>query len=478
VIDRQQILDFSRELGLASEIVEKDYALGWLLGGIFNHPVLKSEWVFKGGTCLKKCYFETYRFSEDLDFTLRNSAHLKEDFLIATFGEVTTWVYENSGIELPADSIAFEVYTNPRGKHAVQGRVGYRGPMQRRGSVPRIKLDLTDDERLVLAPVWREVHHPYTDKPATSFQALCYPYEELFAEKMRALAERMRPRDLYDVIHLYRHDDTTCDRGLVVRTLQEKCAFKGIPVPSALALQNRSERAELEAEWQNMLGHQLPQLPPFSQFFEELPLVFEWLFGTPQRPAMRAYPIAGNVDVSWQPPPMVHVWGRAVPLEAIRFAASNRLCVDLDYVDVEGHRGQRLIEPYALRKTMDGEIIVLATRHDNGEPRSYRVDRIRGAEVTTTSFVPKYTVELTASGPLSIRSTAPSASTRGMGFGSSTLSRSGRSSFSSGPTYVIQCTVCGRRFSRKTHDTDLNPHKNKSGFDCSGRIGILVNTKY
>jgi len=50
VIDRQQILDFSRELGLAPEIVEKDYTLGWLLGGIFNHPVLKSEWVFKGGT--------------------------------------------------------------------------------------------------------------------------------------------------------------------------------------------------------------------------------------------------------------------------------------------------------------------------------------------------------------------------------------------------------------------------------------------
>jgi len=28
------------------------------------------SWAFKGGTCLKKCYFETYRFSEDLDFTL------------------------------------------------------------------------------------------------------------------------------------------------------------------------------------------------------------------------------------------------------------------------------------------------------------------------------------------------------------------------------------------------------------------------
>jgi predicted nucleotidyltransferase component of viral defense system len=35
--------------------------------------VMKTEsWVFKGGACLKKCYFETYRFSEDLDFSLRD----------------------------------------------------------------------------------------------------------------------------------------------------------------------------------------------------------------------------------------------------------------------------------------------------------------------------------------------------------------------------------------------------------------------
>jgi hypothetical protein len=141
VIDRQEILEFSRELGLASDIVEKDYVLGWVLAGIYGHAALKTEWVFKGGTCLKKCYFETYRFSEDLDFTLKNAEHLKQPFLDTAFAEVGAWIYEHSGIEVPADSIRFEVYTNPRGKTSVQGRVGYLGPMQRRGSVPRIKLN-------------------------------------------------------------------------------------------------------------------------------------------------------------------------------------------------------------------------------------------------------------------------------------------------------------------------------------------------
>jgi predicted nucleotidyltransferase component of viral defense system len=71
-----------------------------LLAGIFNNALLTTEWVFKGGTCLKKCYFETYRFSEDLDFTLKSTEHLDEQFLVATFREIAEWIYEQSGIEI------------------------------------------------------------------------------------------------------------------------------------------------------------------------------------------------------------------------------------------------------------------------------------------------------------------------------------------------------------------------------------------
>jgi predicted nucleotidyltransferase component of viral defense system len=59
-------------------VVEKDYVLGWILAGMYGHEELAESWVFKGGTCLKKCYFETYRFSEDLDFTLRTATLTKK----------------------------------------------------------------------------------------------------------------------------------------------------------------------------------------------------------------------------------------------------------------------------------------------------------------------------------------------------------------------------------------------------------------
>lgn len=156
-------MDFSREFGLTAHVVEKDYVLGWVLAGISQHPDLATTWVFKGGTGLKKCYFETYRFSEDLDFTLTDAAHMQEAFLTQAFADVSGWVYDAIGIEIPKDNIRFDIFQNPRGGICAQGRLGYRGPLQPRGDLPRVKLDLTPDEVLVLKPSIQEVHHPYSD---------------------------------------------------------------------------------------------------------------------------------------------------------------------------------------------------------------------------------------------------------------------------------------------------------------------------
>ncbi|MGB1096146.1 MAG: nucleotidyl transferase AbiEii/AbiGii toxin family protein, partial [Paracoccaceae bacterium] len=85
MISKDEILEMADETGLTPNVVEKDYVLGWLLAAVTANPVLSPVWVFKGGTCLKKCYFETYRFSEDLDFTLTDEAHLDESFLLEQF---------------------------------------------------------------------------------------------------------------------------------------------------------------------------------------------------------------------------------------------------------------------------------------------------------------------------------------------------------------------------------------------------------
>ena len=55
---------------IREDVLERDDCLAWFLSGL-SQSELRSVLAFKGGTALKRCYFPDYRFSEDLDFTLR-----------------------------------------------------------------------------------------------------------------------------------------------------------------------------------------------------------------------------------------------------------------------------------------------------------------------------------------------------------------------------------------------------------------------
>jgi len=66
MIPQRELARLRAEWTLDQGVIEKDYVLGWLLAGIAQHEALKQTWVFEGGTCLRKCYYETFRFSEDL----------------------------------------------------------------------------------------------------------------------------------------------------------------------------------------------------------------------------------------------------------------------------------------------------------------------------------------------------------------------------------------------------------------------------
>src|SRR5260370_25068774 len=125
MIDRPGILQAASLFSLLPKVVKKDYVLGWILVGINAHEKLAESWTFKGGTCLKKCYFETYRFSEDLDFTISDEAHLDSAFLTNAFRDVGRWIYDETGIEIPVDQLRFEVLRNPRGGLSSDARAYY-----------------------------------------------------------------------------------------------------------------------------------------------------------------------------------------------------------------------------------------------------------------------------------------------------------------------------------------------------------------
>lgn len=277
MISKQEIMTHASELKLAPNIIEKDYILNCILAGIVANQELEKNWVFKGGTCLKKCFFEEYRFSEDLDFTLLRSDHVNEIFLQNQFERISRWIYSQSGIEIPVELIQFEVYKNPRGNLSAEGRISYKGPMQRRGNLPRIKLDLTADEKIVLTPESRKLYHPYSDILCKETMIQTYCIEEIFAEKLRALSDRLRPRDLYDVVHLHQDQRWQPDKNKLLISLKQKCAYKNIEIPTISSMLKRTELNELKTEWKNMLSHQISDLLPFDYYWQELPGVLMWI---------------------------------------------------------------------------------------------------------------------------------------------------------------------------------------------------------
>jgi predicted nucleotidyltransferase component of viral defense system len=450
MIGRPAIVERVAEWHLREDVIEKDYVLGWLLWGIGSDPILANGWVFKGGTCLKKCYVETYRFSEDLDFTVIPGGPTDEASAKEALQRVVARVQEESGLDFAARAIVMRA--RPGGS-SLEGRVYYRGP--RGAQEPAsIKVDLSIAETVVRPPVLRAISHPYPDALPGPATVRCYSYEEVFAEKLRAMAERGRPRDLYDIVNLYWRPDFRDHADLVRSTLEEKCLAKGIPMPTADSIAAASTRVELESEWEHMLGHQLPTLPPFLHFWSELPGLFDWLDGRARAPMLPHIPLGADDDPTWSPPPTVATWKSGIPLESVRFAAANRLCVEL------GYRGStRVIEPYSLRRGRDGQLLLYAIKAETRQVRSYRVSRIQTVNVTTRPFRPVRPIELPSRGLLPAPATSRRASRGRL----------------TGNVYILECASCGRHFRRTRRTTTLTAHKDAYGERCYGRYGSIVN---
>ena len=383
--DKVEIKEFAAKMGLRADIVEKDYVLGWLLAGISVHKKLSENWIFKGGTCLKKCHFETYRLSEDLDWTVLNTKHIDERFLINVFKEISDWVYQNSRIELPKDLISFKVYKK-KGVVSVRGKIGFKGPLLKKVNLPKIHLDLTADEVLAGQPIKMRVRHPYTDEPEEGISVFCYSYAEIFAEKTRALAERARPRDLYDIIYLFRNKAFLSDRKLLLSVLKKKCDYKKMNMPDFESIKNHPKIDEMKSEWENMLERQLPVLPPLESFWRDLPLFFNWLnSGDTEKPLGKIT----KAQELWRIGEIKNVYSADFVIEKIKFCAINRICVKLDC------QGKNfIVEPYSFRKNKEGCILLYGCYQKTGKPDIFKIKDIQLAEGTRIDFSPRYAVEI------------------------------------------------------------------------------------
>jgi predicted DNA-binding transcriptional regulator YafY len=141
-------------------------------------------------------------------------------------------------------------------------------------------------------------------------------------------------------------------------------------------------------------------LPPFDSYWAELPSFFSWLDHpesamADELPAIPAKSEGEITTTAIEPgSPNFSV------LECMRFAAVNRLCVELDYRKESGQRSTYTIEPYSLRITREGNLLLYGVKLPAGEIRCFRTDRIIGATVTKQSFAPRYSIDFIPERPV------------------------------------------------------------------------------
>jgi predicted nucleotidyltransferase component of viral defense system len=250
-------------------VVDLDYSLGWFIAALYRNDDVHKRLRFKGGTCLRKCYFPEYRFSEDLDFTA--TGVLTPEALETYINQACRWVIERDGPDYNAASRRIEVVEDEYGAESIQVRLYYRGPLRWGGSPRAIRLDITRHEKLCLPAANRVLIHPYSDQHiAVSNPIPCYDLAEVLAEKLRAIGGQRQfaiSRDLYDI------------HRLVVSGVSGESAIHIIPMKfkareveiTGLTVDNILQRLhEFQIDWDRRLAYlvSMEQETAFAQAFE------------------------------------------------------------------------------------------------------------------------------------------------------------------------------------------------------------------
>lgn len=267
MILQKEISNISIQKGVIKSTIDRDWTLGHFLDAIYSNPVLRQKLIFKGGTCLKKCYIPDYRFSEDLDFTSNDkNFKLTKKHLI----DIVVILREKIGLQTHIESLKELVHNDQ--VTGYEGIIKFWGADHFRNIAPpppqrwqtKVKIEIILYETVLFSIAKRDITHDYSDNLTNNAKQIpCYSIEEVLSEKMRALVQRSytAPRDLYDLWYLSNHfPDINYQK--VTDAFHKKMAFKGYKFTGVNQLLNPGNDKQLKAAWKNSLGHQITEILP------------------------------------------------------------------------------------------------------------------------------------------------------------------------------------------------------------------------
>jgi len=197
---RDAISYTAQRTGFSPSLIEKDYYCSLVLKILYEHNQLKNLLIFKGGTLLSKGFFNFFRLSEDLDFSISNNfcTNRNERKKIADIFKTM--------IPLVLKELNFKVVSPFRGYNESSHYNGIFGYDSVNGLPDTIKFDVALKGDLVHEPIGTNLKtllmNPISNTAIfPNIFALALTKEEVYAEKFRAALTREPSaiRDFFDI---------------------------------------------------------------------------------------------------------------------------------------------------------------------------------------------------------------------------------------------------------------------------------------
>jgi len=272
----QLIRSVSQKTQVQQYIVEKDYALSYLLAAIVSTYGLGENLILKGGTALKKLYFADYRFSEDLDYSTRVMGSIKQidslmETVVHSMGELLN---ERGPFQVALEPLLLK-QPHPGDQKAYLVRVQF--PEQRQ-PLCRLKVEITVDEPILTPVEIRPVLHGFAEEIDVSIPV--YSLTEITAEKLRALLQskaRLQERgwgasrvcrDYYDLWNLLQVPGLKSPDLLPL--LAEKCIVRDVSYESPNDFISEDLLDIANAEWAQQLLPFVPDAPPAAELLPQV----------------------------------------------------------------------------------------------------------------------------------------------------------------------------------------------------------------
>lgn len=186
--------------GFLQSLLEKDYYITLILARINE---LSENLVFKGGTCMSKIYYNYYRLSEDLDFSM----NMPYSVITRSVRRKTIQpLKDNIGKFAEQFGMKIDGMENPGRNESKQYIYYFIYQSVLRPVKARIKFEVGLRYNTLCEAVKHKINHiflhPFTGEPLfNGGKVNCLSLKELIAEKLRAAATRIviAPRDFYDI---------------------------------------------------------------------------------------------------------------------------------------------------------------------------------------------------------------------------------------------------------------------------------------